>query len=222
MLSNRTLNEVKGGYSHYGFRNELLDRLVEALAGAARDQRPPAHHVHGLQHRRQRQLSRGIETRRCGSSARRFHVLLRRARPPRPEGWRGIRAALRGQRELQRCAAARSIASNGIIPADASSRRCSRIPFNADTWNLAALSPYTRTYTIGIGEFPLPVCAAEVRGMGPGRLAHCEQADAESRVRYDLSFNAWANEVGVRAVLPMPDVRTTRTTFSRGSGLPIS
>ena len=27
-------------------------------------------------------------------------------------------------------------------------------PFNADTWNLAALSPWVRTYTIGIGEFP--------------------------------------------------------------------
>ena len=27
-------------------------------------------------------------------------------------------------------------------------------PFSADTWNLAALSPYVRTYTIGIGQFP--------------------------------------------------------------------
>ena len=39
-------------------------------------------------------------------------------------------------------------------------------PFNVDTWNLAALSPYTRTYTIGIGEFPLSVRPAEVRAPG--------------------------------------------------------
>ena len=41
-------------------------------------------------------------------------------------------------------------------------------PFNVDTWNLAALSPYTRRYTLGISEtfrtpFDVPRTAAWVQ-----------------------------------------------------------
>jgi hypothetical protein len=41
VLSNRALNEVKGGYSHFGFRNELLTEWSKHWQAAARDQRSP-------------------------------------------------------------------------------------------------------------------------------------------------------------------------------------
>ena len=43
--------------------------------------------------------------------------------------------------------------------------------FNADTWNLAAISPLVRTYTIGVGDFDVHMVLAEGRRLGAGRLA---------------------------------------------------
>ena len=39
-------------------------------------------------------------------------------------------------------------------------------PFNADTWNLAAISPLVRTYTIGIGDFNVLLDSSEGRARG--------------------------------------------------------
>ena len=55
------------------------DRVVETLAGASCHQRPPSHHAHGLFNCGQRQLSASSRPARV-VPARRFHVLLRRAR----------------------------------------------------------------------------------------------------------------------------------------------
>ena len=45
-------------------------------------------------------------------------------------------------------------ARNGAIPANIESLFPD--PWNADTWNLAAISPNVRTYTIGVGQNKLP------------------------------------------------------------------
>ena len=39
-------------------------------------------------------------------------------------------------------------------------------PFNADTWNLAAISPLVRTYSIGVGDFDVHRVLAEGRRAG--------------------------------------------------------
>ena len=69
MLSNRALNEVRGGYSHYGFANNTLVTWSKHWQAPRRHQRLPAHHVHGLCRQRQRRTRRGIATRRSGRFA---------------------------------------------------------------------------------------------------------------------------------------------------------
>ena len=54
-------------------------------------------------------------------------------------------------------------------------------PFNADTWKLERLAPYTRRYTLGISEtFRTPFDVPQIGGVGAGRLEDREQPDAES------------------------------------------
>ena len=67
-----------------------------------------------------------------------------------------------------------------------SPRRCMQAifpdPFNADTWNLNALAPYTRRFTLGISEtFRTPFDVPQNGGVGAGRLARRGQPDAQSR-----------------------------------------
>ena len=49
---------------------------------------------------------------------------------------------------------ARGTANGLSIPTAAMMNAWFPDQFNASTWNLAALSPWVRTYTIGIGNFP--------------------------------------------------------------------
>ena len=97
-------------------------------------------------------------------------------------------------------------------------------PFNADTWNFAAISPLVRTYTIGIGDFP--TCrSAEVRRVGAGRLENLRSADPESRCAMGHRLNAFANDVEVGppgSAVPQAGLPKTSTTSSRGSASPIS
>jgi hypothetical protein len=92
-------------------------------------------------------------------------------------------------------------ARNGTIP-PALMQSIFPDPFNADTWNLSALSPFTRRYTLGISdtfvtEFDVPRTAAWVQNdwHATNRLT------LNLGVRYDLITNAWANESSVPPIL---------------------
>ena len=68
--------------------------------------------------------------------------------------------------------------------------------FNASTWNLAALSPWVRTYTIGIGNFPNQYGQPKVAGWLQDDWRPSSRLTLNLGVRYDLFLNQWANELG--------------------------
>ena len=123
VLSNRALNEVKGGYSHFGFTNELLTEWSKHWQAPRVTNGHPRITFTGFSIAGNANYRRGIATRRCGSSARRLHVLVRRARPPRPEGWAANSSGISRTARTATIAAARSTPTTASFRADRS-RRC--------------------------------------------------------------------------------------------------
>jgi hypothetical protein len=86
-------------------------------------------------------------------------------------------------------------ARGGPLPSAAQLQAWFPDPFNADTWNLAAISPLVRSYTIGIGDF--------VVGQSNKRIATWAQDDWQISdrltlnlgVRYDVGTNIFANDI---------------------------
>jgi hypothetical protein len=86
-------------------------------------------------------------------------------------------------------------ARNGTVPADLM-QTLFPDPFNADTWNLAAISPFVRTYTIGIGQFPNQYGQPKYAGWAQDDWRMTTKLVLNLGLRYDLSINAWANDLG--------------------------
>ena len=75
-------------------------------------------------------------------------------------------------------------------------------PFNADTWNLNALAPYTRRFTLGISdtfETPFDVPKTAVWAQDDWHIA--ENLTLNLGLRYDLITNTWANDASVPPIL---------------------
>jgi hypothetical protein len=74
-------------------------------------------------------------------------------------------------------------------------------PFNADTWNLNGLAPYTRRFTLGISEtfetpFDVPKVAAWVQDDW-----HFGRLTLNLGLRYDVLTNTWATDANVPPIL---------------------
>lgn len=68
-------------------------------------------------------------------------------------------------------------------------------PFNADTWNLAAISPITRRYNIGISnDFRTPFEVPRFAGWVQDDWQPSSKLTLNLGFRYDLIDNAWAND----------------------------
>jgi hypothetical protein len=76
-----------------------------------------------------------------------------------------------------RCRRTRSPLPN--IPTPAQMQAWFPDPFNADTWNLAAISPWVSSYSIGVGDFNVHLRSKEVRRLAAGRLEHFQPPHAE-------------------------------------------
>ena len=93
-------------------------------------------------------------------------------------------------------------ARNGPLPSAAQLQAWFPDPFNADTWNMAAISPLVRTYDIGIGDYSThderPQIAAWLQD--DWRLSNALTVNVG--VRYDLSKNASGNEYDIPNLHP--------------------
>ena len=75
-------------------------------------------------------------------------------------------------------------------------------PFNADTWNLNALAPYTRRFTLGISEtFETPFHVPKLAGWVQNDWHVSNRLTLNLGFRYDLITNSWANDAEVPPIL---------------------
>jgi hypothetical protein len=70
-------------------------------------------------------------------------------------------------------------------------------PFNVDTWNLAALSAITRSYRVGIGNFALDYTQPKFGAWVQDDWQITNRLTLNLGVRWDLSINASANDIAV-------------------------
>ena len=70
-------------------------------------------------------------------------------------------------------------------------------PFNVDTWNLSAISPWVSTYSIGVGDFNVPFTSKKVASWLQDDWRMSDKLTLNLGLRYDLELGAFANDVSV-------------------------
>jgi carboxypeptidase family protein len=84
-------------------------------------------------------------------------------------------------------------ASNGTRPANLEALFPD--PFNADTWNLAAISPLVRTISIGVGDFNVHLYSRKIASWAQDDWQITNNLTLNLGLRHDLEIGAFANDV---------------------------
>ncbi len=93
-------------------------------------------------------------------------------------------------------------ARNGPLPSAAQLQAWFPDPFNADTWNMAAISPLVRTYDIGIGDYTTHDERPQIAAWLQDDWRVSNALTLNVGVRYDLSKNASGNEYDIPNLHP--------------------
>jgi len=86
-------------------------------------------------------------------------------------------------------------ATNGAVPANIEALFPD--PFNADTWNLAAISPLVRSYAIGVGDFNVHLYSRKLAAWVQDDWQASRQLTLNIGLRYDLELGVFANDVAL-------------------------
>ena len=226
VISNRALNEIRGGYSHYGFSNNTLVNWSQHW------QAP-----NGITNGYPRITFTGFALNANANAPRHRDQEVWQIRDDFTYSFEGHgRHDLKIGAEFVRhfedslnCAQcggtidARGTANGLSIPTPAMMNAFFPDQFNADTWNFAALSPWVRTYTIGIGNFPNQYGQPKFGGWVQDDWRPSSRLTLNLGVRYDLFLNQWANDLGfgpsdAGVLLPGEPSERQRTHSSRASG----
>ena len=92
---------------------------------------------------------------------------------------------------------ARGTAFGLTIPSPASLQAWFPDPWNADTWNLAAISPWVRTYSIGVGEYATHDVRPQHAAWVQDDWQFSQELTLNLGARYDLNINGSGNEYAV-------------------------
>jgi hypothetical protein len=68
-------------------------------------------------------------------------------------------------------------------------------PFNVDTWNLAALSSITRSYTISTGNYVVPQDSKKIAAWAQDDWQISDRLTLNLGVRYDVGIGMFANDI---------------------------
>jgi len=70
-------------------------------------------------------------------------------------------------------------------------------PFNADTWNLSAISSLTRSYSIGVGDFNVHLYSKKFASWAQDDWQISNRLTLNLGLRYDLELDVFANDVSL-------------------------
>jgi hypothetical protein len=84
-------------------------------------------------------------------------------------------------------------ATNGPVPANIEALFPDA--FNADTWNLAAISSLTRTYQIGVGDFNVHLYSKKVASWAQDDWQISSRLTLNLGLRYDVELGVFANDI---------------------------
>jgi hypothetical protein len=70
-------------------------------------------------------------------------------------------------------------------------------PFNVDTWNLSAVSPWVSTYSIGVGDFNVHLYSKKIASWAQDDWQISNRLTLNLGLRYDLEMNVFANNIEV-------------------------
>jgi carboxypeptidase family protein/TonB-dependent receptor-like protein len=86
-------------------------------------------------------------------------------------------------------------ARNGPLPSADQLQAWFPDAFNVDTWNLAALSPLVRSYTIGVGKFPVDQGSKRFALWAQDDWQIVDRLTLNLGVRYDVGLGIFANDI---------------------------
>jgi len=92
---------------------------------------------------------------------------------------------------------ARGVFQGQTIPSPAQLQAWFPDPWNADTWNLAAISPWVRTYSIGVGDYATHDRRPQYGGWLQDDWQVSRDLTLNLGVRYDLNVNGSGNDYAV-------------------------
>jgi hypothetical protein len=84
-------------------------------------------------------------------------------------------------------------ATNGTVPTNL--QALFPDAFNADTWNMAAISPLVRTYSIGVGDFNVHLYSEKIASWAQDDWQITDTLTLNLGLRHDLELGAFANDI---------------------------